>query len=238
MPQPQPSDPGTRRERVPVGIFLPEPHHPRPEPGGERPLRAWGDLAPRSVARLIATYTRAGDVVIDADGCSTIARASRYLRRHPATAFVEETRSRIRISPPGRHAFHHRHGAGLILVTLPVVDGTDDDRHALTLGAWMRRWRRLLRPGGFLLTMLPNIAPVPGTASPRSTVITAARTAGLIYQQHLLIVTRRLAEDEPRALPESAATTRPALRQGRHVSVHRDLLAFATATTEGESTHV
>jgi hypothetical protein len=235
MPQTQPADPGTRRERVPVGIFLPDPHRFRISRRRGRQLAAWHDLEPWNVGHLIATYTRVGDVVIDGDPHRTISLATRYLHRYPATVTTDADRSRLHATPSGRRAFRRRHGAALLLATLP---STPDGPGPTSLIHTMRAWRRLLCPGGFLITALPSSASVPNAGSVRSTVITAARSAGLVYQQHLLVVTRRLEEDEPRARPESVATTRPALRQGRHVRVHRDLLAFVAATTREETTHV
>jgi hypothetical protein len=236
MPQTQPADPGTRRERVPVGIFLPDPHRFRISRRRGRLLAAWQDLEPWNVAHLIAEYSRAGDVVIDGDGHSTISLAARYLHRYPATVTTDADRSRLQATLGGRRAFRRRHGAGLVLATLP---GTPDDGLGPTsLIHMMRAWGRLLSPGGFLLAALPAVAGVSNAGSVRSAVITAARSAGLVYQQHLLVVTRRLLEEEPRARPDTAAATRPALRQGRHARVHRDLLAFVAATTREETTHV
>lgn len=95
---------------------------------------------------------------------------------------------------------------------------------APTAAAWS-----LLRPGGFLLTALTATSPGAGQVSHRSTVITAARAAGLIWQQEYLVLLEPLPEDEPRATPDTAADTRPALLDGRHRLVHRKALAFRAA---------
>jgi hypothetical protein len=51
------------------------------------------------------------------------------------------------------------------------------DLHGMT--RVMNTWRRLLRPGGHLIVALTARGPEPGAVSHRSTVIAAARAAGL-----------------------------------------------------------
>ncbi|MBN1174989.1 MAG: hypothetical protein JXA67_22715 [Micromonosporaceae bacterium] len=232
------TDPGTRRERVPAGIFLPDPQRSLISHARGHQLAAWHDLAPWDLACLIATYTLAGEVVVNVDAHRTVDLATRYLRRHPAVTVTTTAdsatsgpgRARISAGLAARRAFRRRRGAGLVLATLPgpASSGSSDPRGPLdTLVAW----RRLLRPGGFLLLVLPErLAPPAFGGSLRGVVVAAARTAGLVYQQHLLVVTRPLAEDEPRAIPECARGIRPMFRAGRHARVHRDLLAFMTTS--------
>jgi hypothetical protein len=78
-----------------------------------------------------------------------------------------------------------------------------------------------------LVTALTATDPHHGSVSHRCTVITAARTAGLTWQQEFLVLRVPLPEYEPRAMPDTAATVSPALLDGgRHETVHRKLLAF------------
>jgi len=100
----------------------------------------------------------------------------------------------------------------------------------------MHRWHRLLRPGGFMLTVVPATGPEPGRISHRSLVITAARAAGLRYHQHLPVLLVPLPTAEPRTDASRAAGTRPALLDGRHLPIHLDVLAFAATTTDQEAT--
>lgn len=234
MTQTHQVDPGARLQRVPVGIFLPPPQKVRARTA--RRLADWHGLHARDVARLIATYTRRGDLVLDLDAHPTITRAARYLRRHPATLVTHRERPRLRFHtmrdlPPRLRRSTHRAGAGLLVTTLPRPH-VDVDLHGLTEA--MRSWRSLLRPGGFLLTALADHNPRDGLASHRSTVVAAARAAGLLYHQHLLVVRVPLPEIEPRA----QAHTDAKLLGGRHVRAHVDLLTFAATATSSEAADV
>jgi hypothetical protein len=171
----------------------------------------------RDVARLIATYTQPGGLVGDlADepgGHTTIADAAGYLgRRHVVLHAATEHRQQ---SGPW---------ASLILAGQPCAEADGVDLHDTTHA--LHRWRTLLRPGGYLLVALATPVPRDGRVSPRATVIAAARTAGLSWQQELLVPLAPLAEFEPRAMPDTAAATRPALIGGRHQPAHVKLLAF------------
>src|SRR5512133_3789108 len=99
MPQSQPTDPTARRERVPVGIFLPDPPRLRVSHHRGRELTAWHHLQPWDLAHLIANYTEVGDVVVNADAHRTVSLATRYLNRHPATASKGPERGRINAGP-------------------------------------------------------------------------------------------------------------------------------------------
>jgi len=90
----------------------------------------------------------------------------------------------------------------------------------------MHTWRTLLRPGGYLLVALAPPGSPDARGSHRATAITAARTAGLSWQQEFLVVTAPLAEYEPRAMPDSAALSPAVLVGRRHQTAHIKLLAF------------
>jgi hypothetical protein len=102
----------------------------------------------------------------------------------------------------------------------------------------MRTWRTALRPGGYLLTALtpprPDLHPQDHPASYRATVIAAACTAGLTWQQEFLVLTAPLPDDEPRAMPDTAAATTAALIDGRHRPVHVKVLAFRHETGDSD----
>jgi hypothetical protein len=106
--------------------------------------------------------------------------------------------------------------------------------------AAMLAWRTALRSGDYLLTALaPDHAMEHGPErcrdSFRATVITAARTAGLTWQQELLVVTAPLPAQEPRATPDTAMSAPTVLVDGRHLPVHVKVLAFRNET--GDATH-
>ncbi|WP_038842525.1 hypothetical protein [Salinispora arenicola] len=215
------------RPPAPVGLLLRPSHTHRPADAAGRPLPDWYGIHPDHVALLIARYTRDGDTVLDTDAHPTVAAAAEHLHRRPGVAVTDGETPYVWAEPfDGHSAATARHGAGLVLATLPRLDIDSRDPHAISqaLGAW----QALLRPGGFLVLLLTT---GPGGAlGHRSTVITAARTAGLLYHQHIPALLVALPEAAPRA--ETRPVSRPPLRGGRHVPGHRDLLAFASITPE------
>jgi hypothetical protein len=225
---PQTHTTGTRPTRAPVGLLLHPTHTYRPADSSGGALPDWYGIHPDHVAHLVARYTRDGDTVLDTDAHPTVAAAAEYLDRRTGLAVTEGDSPRGQPELlDGRSAATARHGAGLVMATLPRLDVDSRDTHAIShaLGAW----RALLRPGGFLVVLLTA---GPGTAAVghRSTVIAAARTAGLLYHQHIPALLVPLSEAEPRT--ETAVVAHPPLRAGRHVRAHRDLLVFASMTPE------
>ncbi|WP_425571218.1 hypothetical protein [Phytohabitans houttuyneae] len=231
--------PVTRSEPVPVGLFLAARSGPR-RAGFARPgVPDWHGLSPVDLAYLIRRYTRVGSVVLDLDGHPTVAAAARYLRRAPAKLVTRRGVTRLQVVPPPARVDRPRRvvsgsgrGADLIMLTLPRAGANSLDPHGLTHA--MTGWRRLLRPGGHLLAALTAQGPEPGTVGHRSTVIAAARAAGLLYHQHIPLLLVPLPERDPRTDPNPAAEPDRRLRHGRHLPAFRDLLAFAgtTSTTE------
>jgi hypothetical protein len=226
MPQTHPSD--TRPDRAPVALLLHPTHTRRPTGPAGRPLPDWYGIHPDHVAHLIARYTHDGDTVLDTDAHPTIATAAEHLHRRPGIAVTEGEHPRRSTEPVDRDsAVAARRGAGLVLATLPRLD--IDTRNVHTLSRALGTWRELLRPGGFLIVLLTA---GPGTAAlgHRTTVITAARSAGLLYHQHIPALLVSLPGTEPRTEPTVAL--HPPLHGGRHIRAHRDLLAFASMTPE------
>lgn len=228
----------TRRPRVPVGLFLAagcQPGTDRPSPGR---LPAWHGATPTAVAEIIRTYTADGDLVVDLDAHPTISAAARFLHRVPATLTTTRLVGRIRLlpAPPDEpnpqqdDAPAPEGGTALVLVTLPRPDAEGADPDGLS--RCMQHWRTLLRPGGFLIAVPIAADPSVGRISHRAAIIAAARSAGLRWQQQLLIVAG-LPEDEPQTEATPAAGR---LVDGRHVPAHRIPLVFTTV--EAEVTHV
>jgi hypothetical protein len=225
MPQTHPTTTNTSLPPVPVGVLLPPPRRTRRATPAVGEPADWYGLDARTAGLIVTTYTRPADVVIDLDAHPVMARAVRALHRHPATLTTH--RHRPRPPAPGRRRIVvRRPGAGLIIASLPPAGGSSGDLHAMT--AAMHTWRSMLRPGGFLLVAI-------GSVGQHSTVITAARVAGLLYHQHLLAVRVPLPEYEPRAMADTAAPTPPTLVQGRHIRAHTDLLAFAATAGDADA---
>ncbi len=234
-PSPSGTGSGTGLSPVPVSIFLHPPRR-RYTPPADVPTPAahvdWCGVQPNDAAHLIAEYTRRGDVVIDLDAHPMINRAARFLGRQPAH-LVTGGEGRVRPAPPARRLFGRRGGAGLITARLPRAGAYRLDLYGMTKA--MQSWRPLLRPGGYLLTALTAHGPEAGAVSHRCTVITAARTAGLTWQQEFLVLRVPLPEYEPRAMPDTAATTPAALLDGHHEVTHIRLLAFRNGAGDADA---
>ncbi|NIL63026.1 hypothetical protein [Salinispora arenicola] len=216
------------RPPAPVALLLRPTHTHRPADAAGRPLPDWYGIHPDHLALLIARYTRDGDTVLDTDAHPTVAAAAEHLHRRPGTAVTDGETPYVWPEPlDGRSAATARHGAGLVLATLPRVDVDSRDPHAI--GSALGAWQALLRPGGFLV-LLMTAGPGSGAGGHRSAVIAAARTAGLLYHQHIPVLLVPLSETEPRTEP--AVALHPPLLAGRHVPAHRDLLAFVSITPE------
>ncbi len=191
----------------------------------------WCGIDAWNVAALVCAYSRPEDVVLTVGPEAMLTNLAEYLGRHPATLLTEDGDRRwIRASGHTRRLVGQL-GAGTILARLPDrhVDAAD---LAVTTQA-VRGWRSLLRPGGYLLVALTIASPGDGRVSPRSNVIAAARTAGLLWQQEFLVSLGPLSEYEPRAMPDTAAATPAALVDGRHEVAHIKLFAFGNPAQGG-----
>ncbi|MDI5937670.1 MULTISPECIES: hypothetical protein [unclassified Micromonospora] len=234
MPKPSSTAPGARPQPAPVGLLLPRTRVPRtPRPA----VPDWHGLSPNHLAYLIRRYTHVGDVVLDIGGHPAAIAATAYLDRVPARLFTGRHGVHVRLltSAPERRAMR-RPGPGvdLVLAALPQgAQGLAGDGIATA----MSTWRPLLRPGGFLLVGLTASQPQPGEVSRRTTVIAAARAAGLFYHQHIPAVLVPLPEHEPRTAPEypDEADDGRRLLAGRHLPTFRDLVVFATTATGEEN---
>lgn len=224
---PTPSHPpsGTALPPVPLAVLLPPAN--RRLPAGDAPAEP-RRLSVETASRLIAVYTRSGDHIIDADASPAVTSAAAWLDRH-TTALTDSDGT----PETGPDAVRSRAAApaALVIVTLPRPEASD----LAGLTEWMRRCRSRMRPGGFLVTILHATGHGGEFVDDSSTVITAARGAGLIYHQHLVDVLVPLPEFEPRAAADTAATTPPRLVRGRHARVHRDLHVFADTRAEAST---
>jgi hypothetical protein len=168
-----------------------------------------GRLSVDATCRLVANHTDAGDPVADLNHDQHTNAAVAWLGRQPLVVDTTDPHQPTSNAP-----------ARLVIARLPIARV-----HSLAgITSWMRHVREhLLAPGGYLLTIVvPTIRG--GRYLDRSTtVIAAAKAAGLIWQQHLIHIRT--------ALPEPAATETvpdsPRLATERHQRVHDDLFTFA-----------
>lgn len=188
---------------VPVAVLLPADAANR---SGRLPV---GRPSVDATCRLVANYTEAGDPVADLDHDPHTSAAIAWLGRQPVpvdTTDPYQPTSTVR--------------ARLVIARLPIARV-----HGLTgTTGWMRHVREhLLAPGGYLLTIVRPTIRAGRYLDRATTVIAAAKAAGLIWQQHLIHIRTRL--------PEPAATetvpASPRLTTGRHQRVHDDLFTFA-----------
>ncbi|MGA5304565.1 hypothetical protein ACPCHT_31965 [Nucisporomicrobium flavum] len=222
MPQTHPID--NRPPRAPVALFLRPTHDQRPTDASGRPLPDWYGVHPDHLAHLITRCSAQGDTVLDTDAHPTVVAAAEYLHRLPGLAIADGQ------PPAGRSeslADHRPTTVRLVMATLPRIGLNSSDVH--TLSQTLTAWQQLLHPGGYLIVLL-TAGPGTGTLGHRSTVVAAARTAGLRFHQHIPALLVPLPETEPRT--EAHPAVRPPLLASRHMRTHRDLLIFATTAAE------
>ncbi|WP_205728842.1 hypothetical protein [Frankia sp. B2] len=161
--------------------MTPTPTSTGPEPV---PLTVWttrdsDDLPAEITRRILDTYTQPGDLVVTtstiptrvADLCTAAGRRTRKAGT-PGTADIP---------PP---ILLRRYPAAVDLVLdqqTAIADRTD-------LADLYAAMAALLRPGGILLTVLPEHSRPDLLADPLTDTVAAAMSAGLIYTQHLLTI--------------------------------------------------
>jgi hypothetical protein len=148
------------------------------------PLTVWtttvpgraGCLPAAVAARAIATFSKPHDLVVTIGGPAYL-DAARYLHRRHRTAHRTAT------PPPSRRPGEFTGGAAALVIDHPATGSAADllDGFADVV--------RLLRPGGFLLTVH---APTGGAVDPLAATIAAARATGLRYLQHLVALTAHI----------------------------------------------
>jgi hypothetical protein len=182
------------------------------------PITVWrtpaGDgtgLSPRLAARLLAAYTRAGDVVFDATTDQVFARAVDTAARRYATHPTQPT-----------HDADRDGLAALVLAGWPLPGSIDP---VIVLGGLGRR----LSHRGVLAVVItdPYADGVPVEVGPP---VSAARAARLSYLQHIVAVHARVDGDHvtvPNPAPGAGGGEVAArIGDGAHLRVHTDLLIF------------
>ncbi|MEU7616579.1 hypothetical protein AB0M91_04935 [Micromonospora rifamycinica] len=237
MPKPSSTAPDDRPQPVPVGLLLSHTRTPRTH---RLEVPDWHGLSPNHLAYLIRRYTDAGDVVLDLGTHPTALAATTYLHRIPAQLLTDSHGLCLRLPPTARpnSGVPHQPDRGVDLILAALPQAIERLPHGDVTTA-MSTWRKLLRPGGFLIAGLTTTPPPPGGFSYRATVIAAARAAGLFYHQHIPAILVPLPEHEPRTAPErpDEGDDGKRLLAGRHLPAFRDLLVFGTTATGEENTH-
>jgi len=197
------------------------------------------------VARLIATYTRRGDLVVAFDAHAAAADAAQWFGRRaalvvttgdhvavptrPAGVSLVPVRRSVRLVAVVHHRvvelLHAAHGqVGLIIGRYrPDTPAHPAD---VELCRWLGGCAAALQPGGVLAVTVPDARFRDGYVDHASSVVAAARAAGLIYLQHIILADRPLSETpvEPGPTPALGAADRG--RPPRHTRTHTDLLIF------------
>jgi hypothetical protein len=200
---------------VPVALLLPPPPGSRPSP-----VRRRRGLSRHAACQLLACYTTAGDLIADLDHHPTITAAAGWLDRRLTTAHHAPETGTAEV-----RSVHDR--ARLVIATLPRPGAN----RLPTITDWIGQIRaRLLAHDGYLLTVVPTGAVAGRSTDHATTVVAAARAAGLTYHQQLIdIPNPLLPEHEPRAEQTTPATAPPQLHHGRHRPTHTEIYVFAAA---------
>lgn len=219
-PTPMPSTPRHRTKPRPNTGLAPVPVALLLTPPGSRPSPAKRrrGLSRHAACQVLTWYTAAGDLIVDLDHQPAVVAAAGWLDRRLTTGeHVLDTGAADVRSVPER--------ARLVIATLPRPGG--NRLHAIT--DWFGQVRsRLLADDGYLLTIVTT-----GSAGGRftdyaTTVVAAARAAGLIYHQQLIDVPHPLLpENEQRAEQDTPAADPPTLHHGRHHPAHTEIYVFA-----------
>jgi len=220
---------------VPLSIWpdLPAPH------GGDGPGQCAGPVTVRAAARIVAAFSRPGDLVAAPDGSAAVIEAAagagrRVLALIPARGPGAPAGPRARPDPavrlrPGGPDLLLAPGdpdAGQAALAItgccggPEPGGEDAD--GLRAGLLYAACERVLRPGGLLAVITANPGPGGEPGDLAGHAVAAARAAGLVYAQHIVLVHAAIRDDQ--LAPDPAVTASAGLPGG--FRVHSDLLVF------------
>ena len=220
-----------------------------PGPGGTRDgAPCGGPVTTAAARRVIDTFSVPGDLVAAGGGCSpAVAEAAAAAGRH-VLGLVPGGRSGYPLPVPYPVARLRPGGPALVLApgnpvtgqaalavagccssgccASPGTSGQDGQDAGLLFAAC----ERVLRPGG-VLAVIAGPAAADGTLTDTAgSVVAAARAAGLVYAQHIVLV--RAAIDGDRLAPAAPGAGAAAPGGSR---VHDDLLVFTKLGGEPRS---
>jgi hypothetical protein len=223
-PAPNATAPGSRAAGgtgpgVPLSIWV-----GLPGPGGARDgLPCGGPVTVAAARRVIGAFSVPGDLVAAVGGCSlavteaAAAASRRVLALVPGAAPAARGSGGPTALPPlGDPA------AGTAALAVTGCCGREPGGEpAEDPGPVLAACERVLRPGGVLAVITGPAAPGGVLAGIAGDVVAAARAAGLVYAQHIVLV--RAAIDGDRLAP-AVPLAGPAAPGGSQV--HDDLLVF------------
>ena len=204
-----------------------------------------GPVTVAAARRVIDTFSRDGDLVVGAGGCSPAVAEAAAAAGRRVLALVPDGRSGYPLPVPYPVARLRPGGPALVLApgnpvtgqaALAVAgccspgclaaSGQDDQDTGLLFAAC----ERVLRPGGVLAVIAGPAAPGGTLTDTAGSVTAAARAAGLVYAQHIVLV--RAAIDGDRLAPAAPGAGADAPGSS---PVHDDLLVFTKPGGETRS---
>ena len=234
------SAPGPAGPGVPVSIW---PDLPAPA-GGRSPATCPGPVTAAAAAKAIAAFSRPGELVAAPDGTLAVIEAAvtagrRVLALIPDGGGCAVAGLPAGLDPAARPLARLRPGGPDLLL---APGNPDAGRAALAItgchgpgccspmepgGAHgpallYAACQRVLAPGGVLAVITASRAPAGQLADLAGHAVAAARAAGLVYAQHIVLV--HAAIDGDHLAPDPAATA-PVSRAGG-TCIHSDLLVF------------
>gem|GEM_PF-7112858 len=198
------------------------------------------------VWRLVATYSRRGDLVAALTAHGSAARAATALDRRLTAILtlgngVPDTAppAGIRLAPTPRGtirllaapattllaALRDAHGeAGLIIGRFPpaAAPWPDDDG----IDQWIGACAIALRPGGFLAAEVGALDAAGRYVDHATGLIAAGRRAGLRYHQHLIAIDEHLCERPVRPGPQPALGAADGTGPAVHRRAHTDIVVL------------
>jgi hypothetical protein len=206
-----------------------------PESGG---TRGGGPVTVAAARRVIDTFTRPGDLVAAAGGCSPAVAEAAAAAGRRVLGLVPDGASGYPLPVPYPVARLRPGGPALVLApgnpvtgqaALAVagccspgcceVGGQDGQDAGLLFAAC----ERVLRPGGVLAVIAGPAAPGGTLTDTAGSVVAAARAAGLVYAQHIVLVRAEI--DGDRLAPAAPGGSQ----------VHDDLLVLTKPGGEARS---
>ena len=206
-----------------------------------------GALSASVAARIVATYSAAGDLVIALHSHAEVAAAARWLERRTLAVLTDGDSTLVLRRVRRRLWLPARPGAIRVLGTrtdrVPALLRAVTGRAQLIVtrlpgpcrppgsaGHWQRwvlGYAAALRPGGVLVAQVAYSDRHGAFADYATETITGARAAGLIYHQHLVALDAPVSEQP--VTPGPRSLLRPPANGGgvgRHRRAHMDLYVF------------
>jgi len=214
-----------------------------PGPGGTRDgAPCGGPITTEAARRVIGTFSVPGDLIAAASGCSPAVAEAAAAAGRRVLGLVPDGRSGYPLPVPYPVARLRPGGPALVLAPGNPVTGQaalavagccspgccaasgQDEQDA---GLLYAACERVLRPGGVLAVIAGPAAPGGTTADTAGSVVAAARAAGLVYAQHIVLVRAEI--DGDRLAPAGGADAPGGS------PVHDDLLVLTKPGGEARS---